>query len=190
MTVRIYVTNVDQGYEWLIPHGEPHRWLVGDGESRAATWQPDEVSVLTDDDGRPRKHADVPWMAGGVLVLSPRAFDATRELLSPWGEFLPVRTVEGRDYQVFNPLVLCDALDEELSDIVRLDSGLVLSIKKHVFRPGKLPPASVFGLSQLRNSDLYLTGDLVDQLSAFGFRGTTFTLVWQSPTPTEREPGR
>jgi hypothetical protein len=107
--------------------------------------------------------------------------DAARARLEPhlaaYGEFLPLKCDAGR-YWTFNVTRLVDAFDEDASELFRGETGNILMIKRHVFRPGKLKGLLLFKLSTIPHGRIYVTNLFVELIEASGLTGLEFKRVW------------
>jgi hypothetical protein len=180
---RVFRPIVVEGFEWVQPVDEADQDAVYqlDGMPRAAGWRPIRVRRLdVDERGRPWRPADLPWLGGHALVFRDSAYRAVGGVLAGAGEFLELDLVDGTDrLWLFNACQVVDALDEEASGVVRFPStGRVMKVKQHVFRPERLAGLSAFRVPQARS--LFLSGDVVEAISAVNLTGAGFELVWQS----------
>jgi hypothetical protein len=107
--------------------------------------------------------------------------DAARAKLEPhlasYGEFLPLKCDAGQ-YWTFNVMHLVDAFDEDASELMRGETGNILMIKKHVFRPEKLKGSLLFKPSQIPHGSVYVTESFADLVKACGLTGLVFKRVW------------
>lgn len=179
--MRIHVPAVPEGFEWVVPAVDSDAGtLLGlDGTPRSAGWAPVEVRLLTTDPaGRPRQRADLPWLAGHVLVLRERALDTLRPVLEEYGELLPL-ACPSAPLWIFNALRVIDALDEPASQLTRFGTGRVLTIDRHAFHPEAVRGIEVFRIPQMPRGWLYLSDRFVDRVHEAGLRGTDFPAVWE-----------
>jgi hypothetical protein len=74
---------------------------------------------------------------------------------------------------------LIDALDEDASELCRAsDTGKILMMKKHVFRPATLEGAVLFKLAQVRRGPIFVTDSFIEMIKASGLTGLTFKRLW------------
>jgi hypothetical protein len=178
--VRIHVPAVPEGFEWVVPaeDADAQAFLDLDGTPRAAGWVPVPVRLLTADTaGRPRRPADLPWLASHLLVLREPALAALRPVLADYGELLPLACPDAPLW-VFNALRFADALDEAGSELVRFGGGRVMAIERHAFRSELVEGIEVFRLPQLPLGWIYFGEKFVRLVRESGLRGTEFPSVW------------
>lgn len=112
---------------------------------RQLHWIPIGMDLLTEnDDGTPRGYSDFPWYGSHVLILRSDAANGLREIMRPYGEFLPLKGGDG--LELFNATTVLDALDEDRSEIIRFDDGDVLTIERYVFRQEAIGNCLIFKL--------------------------------------------
>jgi len=87
-------------------------WGEAAGKPNSANWRIPTMLVEPDRDFVPVDCVCSATTPGRGLLLNRRARDALGELLSPYGEFLPVR-LGSFDYQWFNCTVKIDGVDQE-----------------------------------------------------------------------------
>lgn len=184
--MKIYEPDVQESFEWVVLRRDDDFELIrGLGSAAVArTWEPPPVRLLSYDDrtGQRRAYADLPWLGEHTLVLRDDTIEALRPLLRPFGEFLPLACSEARLALVHVTNVI-DALDEERSEILRFPtSGRIMKIARHEFKHRVVVPPQAFKIPQMPRGAIFLTEDLVRNIDAFGFKGTTFRLDGQVST--------
>ena len=177
-TETIYVLSPSEGTEWVRP--------VSDGlwssirslptTSLRDHWEPIEVEVIREDDGEQLRAADLPWMAGNVLVVRSSVMKTLSSCCPGLGERLPLRGAEG--LVLVHPLAMTHALDVGSSNLVRLRSGRVIRVLNHVFNQRMLPEADLFLLDVLPEGPLYATDRFASCVRSQGLTGITLTRVW------------
>jgi hypothetical protein len=164
-------------YEWLtlVDEIDFDKFQELDERSVADTWTPLKATLIQDEAiGKAgRKKADLPWFLSNALVLRDDAIDALGPVLEPYGELLPL-DLRGARLAAFHATNLIDALDEEYSEIVRFDSGRVMSIEKYSFKAGVIRQSEVFVIPQYVSSAIYLTDSIVNEIESLGLSGTAF----------------
>lgn len=178
---RIFRPFVPEGFEWAVPTVPADFEVIRTLAERAADdlWKPIHMALLkVDDHGRPQRHADLPWLGSGVLVLRDEAIETVGELLRPYGEVLPLRCDDAR-LALFSAPVVTGVLDEDRSDMVRFGSGRIMALRVPVFRTPALGDMQAFKLAEMPRGDLYLAEQLVEAIRATGMTsGTDFTTVY------------
>jgi hypothetical protein len=108
-------------------------------------WRAPRMSFIRQqEDGTARQYSDCPWCLQTVIVIRDRALPSLRPLLQKYGEIVPVPCEEA--LYLFNATSIVDGLDEHRSTIARFDSGEVMAIERHVFKPEVLGNAEIFKL--------------------------------------------
>lgn len=157
-----YLTEKSAEEEELIEvYGRPvaHEWhsvrMVPERESRR----------------RPYPLGDCPCIFLGTVTpaLSQRAVDVLRDLLEPVGEFLPLEC-DIQPLWIYNCTRFADVLDIPASDIKRFDSGGIMHINRHVWRP-EVERETAFRIPQPHRSFVYITDRVVERIRSAGLRG-------------------
>jgi hypothetical protein len=134
------------------------------------------MDLLTEDDeGIPRGYSDFPWYGSHVLILRSDAAEGLRDIMRPYGEFLPLKG--GNGLELFNATTVLDALDEGRSEIIRFDDGDILNIERYVFHQEVIGNSLIFKLPY-RASNLYMQAGFIEQINGMGLYGIGFALVW------------
>lgn len=166
-----------EGYEWVMPvHDRDFEKLRFDGSRLADRWEAVEMTLIKQE-VHPHtpvwQHSDFPWFGSGLLVLRPSALNAVREILAPYGEFLPLRCAE-TPLWAFNVTELLDCLDEQASRIVRFRNGEIMRIEHAVFHLEQIRAVAAFKVPDARYGPIFFGQELVDLIQAAGLRGLAF----------------
>ncbi len=102
-------------------------------------------------EGRENLLPDVAVWVDATLLLSPKAYRLLGDLLSPYGEFLPLH-IEGEIYQIFNCLTVVD-LNTDTQD-------------KVAFKPSVV--SDEIGVA------MYCNDQLKEAIQSFGLQGIVF----------------
>jgi hypothetical protein len=177
--MKIYTPAPLEGAEWVTLHdSDPDQWEmffalsgpVGPG------WRTPRMSFIRKlEDGAGPTYSDCPWCLHNVLIVRDRALRSLRPVLQGYGEILPLQCDE--PVSLFNATTIVDGLDEDQSTIARFDSGEVLAIERHVFKPGAVGSVEIFKLPG-RGSNIYLQETVVRQVGELGLVGLAFDMVW------------
>jgi len=151
-----------------------------DGTPRSTTWRSPPMRLFDKDEGQPLLEADSPWLGSHALIFRRPALGELEALLLSCGELLPLDCAVP-DLFIYNPTRVLDALDEQASEVERLDSGAIWMIDRHVFRPEVIAGVDVFKLACLRCSPTYVSDRFVERFKAAGLRGLVFDKVWSGP---------
>jgi hypothetical protein len=182
MTFSVYKLRYVEGFEWLLPTREDDiERLRFDGRSVEANWKPVEMTRLrTSERGQPLRRADFPACSGGdMLIMNRIARERLGRVLDEHGEILRLACPDG-EYYALNVTRLVDALALESSQVLRAsDTGAVLMIRKHVFRP-EVIDAQIFKLPQTTRGLIYVTRPFVELVTSSGLEGLEFVPVWAS----------
>ncbi|AFU98421.2 hypothetical protein [Simiduia agarivorans] len=112
------------------------------GESVADIWKPLQASLINtfDETSQSKKPDIADWETN--MVLSPNAYEALSTMLSPYGEFLPLK-IEGETWHLYNTTSIYDDIDLNASSQQLMD-GMVMAVVALQFDEEKLGPAPVF----------------------------------------------
>jgi hypothetical protein len=176
----IYEPLVHEGYEWInaIDPSDYETFSSFDGSPRAMSWKPVKVRRVRADKRQAFIPSDFPWLGSDTLIMRRRAVEALRSLLEAHGEVLPLATEDGVELFVLNVTTILDALDEELSSIVRFPgTQRIMRIKKVALHPTRLRGVDIFRLPH-RVSPTYVSRGFVDAVNEAGLVGLDFNQVW------------
>ncbi|WP_244482882.1 hypothetical protein [Mesorhizobium sp. Root102] len=92
--MKIYVLNVVEGQEWVLPRqADDYQLFSSLCGQKQTRWHPPQMEILRQhDDGTLRHYSDFPWLGEHVLILRARALKLLRPTLEPYGEFLSLRS--------------------------------------------------------------------------------------------------
>lgn len=144
----------------------------------ADRWTPPEMELIREEEGHPLKESDAPWLGNSPFVFKPRAVLALGPFLRQHGELLPLVCPDVR-LMLFNPLHVLDALDENASQTSRLDTGLLVAVRKYVFHRDRIAHCAIFKLSCFRVSPTYVTDAFVERWHAAQLKGIRFREIWR-----------
>ena len=122
--------------------------------------------------------SDFPWDGYGQLCLRAPARNALQDLLSPYGEFLPVELGDGETVWLFRPIGTVAALDLRASAYDPLPPGGIGKITSYVFHDELIADRPVFRIPQRVRP--YVTNRFVDRVHEAKLTGLTFKLLWDS----------
>lgn len=92
------------------------------------------------------------------------------------GQFLPI-TAAGRDYVAFNcTQLVSDALADD-AQVVRFDSGRVMTIERYSFVEDRVADYDVFKLAEHPRGPLLFSAAAVERLEQTGLTGLSFDLL-------------
>lgn len=161
--------------------------LFHDDRPLSATWTPPPVVYLE----KNKPAGDVPYFWGANCpVFTPRSLGALRDLIAPFGEFLPLHSKDG-EFTAFKVLHFLDALNLERSDIkwraqTRRELGqpkLVDKIVRFVFDETKLQEKVIFRIPQLPLGQVFVTDVFARQVQKSGLKGFSLNQVWPYVEP-------
>jgi hypothetical protein len=136
----------------------------------ANTWKPVrlEFKELPPD---PQKPPDICTWHGACLILSPKAYDAIGQLISPFGEFLPV-DYNGTEYMIFNCRTL--GRTDDINSKVEQFEGVPMGVEKLAFNAVDVIDKVIFK-TPLNYSACCFCGDLFKgAVEKAGLRGIRF----------------
>ncbi|MFC9439869.1 imm11 family protein [Nocardia sp. NPDC057030] len=177
--MKIYVGAPRAGFEWAVPvDNDDNERLSFDGVPKLDSWQPMEMESVREEGSE--APSDFPWSLSSTLLLKDRAIDVLGPGLGEFGELLPAR-FSGSRLAVLNVVNVLDALDEEASEIARFESGEIMMVESHVFRPDRIPARAVFKIPQaVYNGDIFYTDEIVREFEDSGFTGLWFKALWDT----------
>ncbi|MEV6556490.1 DUF1629 domain-containing protein [Nocardia sp. NPDC051756] len=177
--MKIYVGAPRAGFEWAIPvEDDDNERLSFAGVPKLDSWPLMEMKSAREDGSK--VPSDFPWSLSATLLLKDRAIDVLGPGLEEFGELLPARFPDAR-LAVLNVLNVVDALDEESSEIARFESGEIMMVESHVFRPDRIPARAVFKIPQaVYNGEIFYTDEIVREFEDSGFTGLWFKALWDT----------
>jgi hypothetical protein len=184
--MRIYELILADGQEWALPKVLEDNHVLSDLRGQCQHhWVPIRMDLLTEgDEGTSRGYSDFPWYGSHVLILRSDAANGLRDIMSPYGEFLPLKGGDG--LELFNATTVLDALDEGRSEIIRFDDGDILNIERYVFHQEVIGNSLIFKLPY-RASNLYMQAGFIEQINAMELCGIGFELVWSDEADPVRK---
>lgn len=163
------------------------------------TWEPLPVRTEHAHDGRRAKNrdGDFPAMDCSIPVVSERALNVLRPLISDCVEVLPLQHPTDR-YYIINVLQILDCMDQEKSEGERGSSGRLYEVEKYVWKPGVLDETKhIFKIKGLELYWPFVSASfkrLVDENGFVGFDflevGPDGALRFAAPPPRPRRKAR
>lgn len=152
--------------------------FVGGG-SCSSGWEPINVEIIREDEGKRLRLSDSPWLGSHSLIFGTRAVDALGPLLSANGDLLPLDCAE-RPLFLYNARLAAGALDVDESVVNRFKSGRIMWIKQHVFHHDAIAGFDAFKITDLLVSPTFVTERFVRAWEAAGLVGLDFNEIWRS----------
>ena len=107
-------------------------------------WPSPYVVAGTESDPRIRSPGDFPYTRTGLLMLSSRAAEVLRDMLTDHGGFLPLRCPNG-SVVAYQATTVLPALDEEKSELERAEAtGRIIGVDRYVLIPGVVDRVPIF----------------------------------------------
>lgn len=150
------------------------------GNERSDTWRSPVMQIIREDEGQRLTESDSPWLGEHALIFRPATVLAMGTMLRRFGELLPLKCASAR-LHIYNPTLVLDALDEDSSSLLRVDSGRIMMINRYEFRPELIRDVDVFKIPNLRVSPTFVGTRFVDAWQSAGLRGLDFKKVWDAP---------
>jgi len=177
---KIYESDGTDGYEWVIPVNDEgmELFLTFDGTPRLHQWHPVRMKLLStlDEQKKLLKRADFPWFGSDALCLRPEAVCALGNLLTEYGELLPL-CCGSTELYAWNVTTVVDALDMDRSKVIRFtNSERVMTITEHVFRSDIVQGLHAFKIPQA--AAIYVDNYFVARVTDAGLTGLSFRQVW------------
>jgi hypothetical protein len=147
------IANVPEAIEDSIAFQFPQHNLA-----LASTWSTVPLSfkqIMPDSQDVP----DICTWHGACLILSPKAYDAIGQLISPFGEFLPV-DYEGAVYQIFNCRTF--GRTDDINSKVEQFDGIPMGAEKLAFNAVDVIDKVIFK-TQLNRCASCFCGDLLKE---------------------------
>jgi hypothetical protein len=161
----------------------------------------DEMRVLSDFDGTPRKEgwrpvrvrrdrvnmrqafkpADLAFRVSD-LIMRRSGLEALRDVFEAHGELLPLATDDDVELWVCNVLGVLDAHDLERSNIDVIEGTSMVSIYEHAFLPSVIGDAEMFR-TPVNPRRVYFTDRFVERVKKLKLKGTDFVPLWSSEGP-------
>jgi hypothetical protein len=178
--MRVFRCWPSDGYEWAttVNLGDHEVFLSFDSKPLRSRWQPISVELVAPDQRHPPpKPADFPWLGSHALVMKPRAREALGEFLEGYGELLSLQCQDTQLW-IFHCLTILDALDFHTTDLTRLPSGGIMELISPVFIPNVIEGKALFKIPQMLRSQLFVTDEFVERVSATSLTGLEFRQLW------------
>ena len=137
-------------------------------------WELTKVEYFKDHEDLEKPKSDFPTFSTPLLVFSKRAIEVLKNLLEPNGEILPLICDEDELY-AFNLTNIIDALDHEISDIIRFRDGRIMRIENIIFKgnmKNEIENHPIFKLPETRLGDPFVNEEFkkrVEQENLVGF---------------------
>ena len=179
--MRIYTLSADANrYQNIIAASGSgwDRFRDFDGRRLGEQWGIPQVRALIDEEqNKNLPVGDFPALASHIPVFTPRAADALRPLISPFGEFLNLN-MEGQELYAFNVTKLVDGLDRTNSVYQTFPDGKrIMIIEKHVFIPSAIEGLPIFKLAPLPLMYVYVSHTFVECVKRNDLKGFWFRPV-------------
>jgi hypothetical protein len=149
--------------------------------SIGAGWMPPTFELVGCDEYRSYlPKTDFPTLVIGTAVLSARAVDRLRHLLTSCGEILPIRCSNDPDkFYLFNVTRIINAVDMVQSEFMPLPNGAIGPCERLVFDPNKLKDALFFKTTQMGTFyELFASEAVVNAVKKARLTGFNFKLAW------------
>lgn len=177
MKVFEFIQDMDHFRPWTTEDGSLGRISdsVAAGSPVAAEW--------TVPRGHVRKigglrEGDFPYWVDPLF--STRARQGLEDLLDPYGEWLPVVTMGGGEFFVYNVTTVIDCLDQERSQLARTTSGRVYGARQLAFDAAEIGDRCCFRVPEGVTLSFYMLGDVVERVEELGLQGLAPLEIWDS----------
>lgn len=144
MKIYYFETQENQAYLYAPTGGDqctpdPPRPLL-------AKWFPPTFEIVRSDEFRSHlPKSDFPTYLPSTAMLSNRAVERLRPLLTSCGEILPIHVSNDHDvFYLFNVTLVIDAVDMARSKFMRFPSGGIMKYERLVFDATKIPDGALF----------------------------------------------
>lgn len=140
-------------------------------------WQPVEASFQDDSD---KKDVVTPpdisiWHSSNNLAFNQKAYDALKEELAPYGEWLPV-SCEGNPYWLLHTTKKIEMEAVDLKNSVRtIDEGDFIDLEKLTFKDDAVKDLLIFQTPYSGYRNLYCTDKFKTLVEDAGLKGLIFS---------------
>ena len=170
----IFAATTAEGYEWLeCDVDDAQKIFDFTGVPLGADWKPIRVRRINEVNGKTLARSDFPSLLPYRLAMRRSAAEALSSFFQTSGELLPLRADDGSDLVILNVTRVLDALDEQRSDVLRLQAREIVSIRTAAFVEAVIGESDVFRLPH-RGSPTYLSHRFVAAVQALGLKGLDF----------------
>lgn len=124
---------------------------------------------------------DVTSLGAHLPVFGPRAIEALRDLIEPYGELLPLHCGD-QQWFAYHVTFFADCLDYEKIQGDRFDDGRMYAITSYAFLPARVRDLIVFRTPGLAG-DLFVTEPFKSRVETAGLTGFRLPAVWPRQDP-------
>ena len=140
------------------------------------------IECKTIRDKKERVLGDYPHFA--FPAISSKARDVLKNHFESLVEMFPLDVGKWGKYYFINILNELDILDEGKSEITKIPSGIVLNVKKFVFKKDIYEyDTNIFLIKNIRSSLIFVNEETKQLIESAGLEGFIFTQVWDSEDP-------
>lgn len=173
-----YRVMCEEDYEIInLPDSRYYDYLSDlDGTPKRRSWKDFEVTFERADRRHKKLYSDFPWYMSTVLILRENVVSKMKDFFEANGELLPMHSVDNQKLFAFNCFNTVDALDEEKSDIIRLEEpfGKILLVKKLVLKNEESIHADIFRLKNYIGGATYVSDKFIELYNKHNFVGLKF----------------
>ena len=155
------------------------------GTPKRRSWKNFEVTFERADRHYKKLYSDFPWYMSTVLILRENVVSKMKDFFEANGELLPMHSADNQKLFAFNCFNIIDALDEEKSDLIRLEEpfGKILLVKKLVLKNEDSIHADIFRLKNNISGATYVSDKFIELYSKHNFVGLKFIKYTEKRTP-------
>lgn len=126
------------------------------------------------------KCGDIPYLSPGKPVLTKKAIDALKFLITTNAEVLPIHC-EGRELYILKVTNQLDAIDLQKSDILFMPDGeRIMRVKKFVFKPEVVLNQNIFKIKNQLYAKVFVSDEFRNKVIESNLQGFKFIEVWDS----------
>ncbi|MBI3837462.1 MAG: hypothetical protein HY288_05965 [Planctomycetia bacterium] len=181
MKIYYFETHENQAY-LTAPDGEEDQCEPDPPRSLAAEWSPPTFELVTSDAFRSYlPKCDFPAHLPSTAILSSRAVERLRPVLTACGEILPIQLSNDRDIlYLFNVTCVINAVDMIRSKFMKLPSGAIGPCERLVFDPALVPSDALFFKNMQMGpiTEIFATQRAVAAVESANLTGYDFRLAW------------
>jgi hypothetical protein len=150
--------------------------------SLAAEWSPPTLEIVCRDAFRSYlPKCDFPAYLPSTAMLSSRAVERLRPVLTACGETLPIYLSNDRDIlYLFNVTRVINAVDMKRSKFLRFPSGRIMTCERLIFDPAFIPSDALFFKNTQMGpaTHIFATERAVTVVESADLTGYDFRLAW------------
>lgn len=152
------------------------------GSSLVSNWSTPIIEAYY----KKRKIADVSDFSSGAPLFNEKAVKMLNEFINENIELLPAY-FDNDKYYVVNIVNVIDALDYEMSEFKRFETGEISRCTKYHFKPQIVKEQHIFKILFKNSIDIFVSDKFKKRVEEFKLKGFIFVEVWNSEEDSTRD---